>query len=280
MHINPTNRRAALVAAAALALGSATARAETEHALIGTWSATWPSGVLTELTLTGVTDAGDAYGAYCNRGRNFFVFTDLHPTEGIPARVKDGVLRFQLGKNTKLGFRPDADDSDFLELTHRRGGKERTLHFERSDAERCLDRVAPLAAAGGTAPAATVATAPREGKPGWLLGTWTGTWPNGLTVELTVTRIDEKRNARGIYCNLREGPITFVYDLHPETAVKARTSRNGVKFRINKIQFAFKKTADDAMRITRRQSGKKTTLDVVRTDEPACANRVTLLSGT
>ena len=280
MHNNPMTRHAALFAAAALALGTVAARAETEHALVGTWSATWPGGVLTELTLTGVTEAGDAHGAYCNRGRNFFVFSDLHPTEGIPARVEDGVLRFQLGNNTKLRFRPDADDSDFLELTHRRGGKKRTLHFERSDAQRCLDRVAPLAAAAGTAPATTVATAPREGTPAWLLGTWTGTWPNGLTVELTVTRIDKQRYAQGIYCNLREGPITFVYDLHPERAVKARTSRNGVKFRINKIQFAFKKTADDAMRITRRQGGKKTTLDVVRTDEPACANRVAMLPGT
>ena len=34
------------------------------------------------------------------------------------------------------------------------------------------------------------------------------------------------------------------------------------------------------MRITRRQGGKKTTLDVVRTDEPACANRVAMLPGT
>ena len=101
--------------------------------------------------------------------------------------------------------------------------------------------------------------------------------PSGVVLN----RIDEQRYARGLYCNLREDPVKSFSDLRPKDARKAKVSRKGLKFRSGngKIQFAFQKTDDDeTLLVTRRHKGKRT-MEVSRTDEPTCANRVVALPG-
>ena len=66
-----------------------------------------------------------------------------------------------------------------------------------------------------------------------------------------------------------------MHDVHPDKGLNARVTRNKVSFRINKIQFVFKRTGDDTVEATRRHKGKKTTVEGQRTDEPACASRIT-----
>ena len=278
MHGSLLHRYTGLLAAAALALGTARSLAESEHPFIGIWSGTWPNKAISELTVAKVNAHGQVYGTYCNRGRFGRSFIDLHPDKAVAAHVDDGVLRYRIGE-FRSGFRLDAADPDFLEFTHRRGEKEHTVDVARTDEQRCADRYIALTPGADTAPPQSVASIVPEKPAHWLIGTWAGTTPTGLAIELTVTQIDGQ-HAKGVYCNLRgPGPVTTLFDLHPTVAHKAKVSRNGVKFGLGKTQFEFKKTDDDTMRITRRKGGKKRTYEVSYTDEPACANRVVPLSG-
>jgi len=124
-----------------------------------------------------------------------------------------------------------------------------------------------------TAPALAFAETVPGDSDHWAIGSWTATRPSGLSVELTLVDVKNGRGY-GIYCNLRDGPTYTVLDVHPD-GLNAKVTRNKVTFRIDKIQFAFKKTSDDTVQATRRHKGKKTTVEGHRTDEPACASRVT-----
>ena len=107
----------------------------------------------------------------------------------------------------------------------------------------------------------------------WAVGVWTVTY-GALTVELAVLDI-AGGHARGIYCNLREGPTLGFHDLHPEHGIRAKVSRKKLEFKIGDSKLSFKRTKDaDILKRTRRRQGKTQRHDVHRTDEPACASRV------
>ena len=114
-----------------------------------------------------------------------------------------------------------------------------------------------------------------------LIGTWEGTWPNGLVVELTVTAIDNQSAAHGIYCNIRDTGIWFV-DLRPRGGVEAKVDRKGrLKYKIRNTKWEFRPTRSDpdAMRMIHRRDGRKNTIDVERIEieDAGCRSRVTPL---
>ena len=146
MQHKPTNRRGALLAIAALALGPSAASAETEHPLIGTWEGTWPNGLVIELTVTAI-EGNNAHGIYCNvpdSGSALFVW-DIGP-DHIPAKLNSkGRLKYKIGK-TRWEFRPDKSDPDAMRMIHRRDGSKNTLDVERINIEdaTCRSRVSSL----------------------------------------------------------------------------------------------------------------------------------------
>ena len=260
------------LAAAAVALGVSSAATATDD-WHGTFRGNWPDGQTTELTVVRIDDGGNAYGAYCHRSSRkvrHFLF-DLHPTDGIPARLDDGALRFELGTG-KWAFRLDPADPDTVRFAFRRD-KTHELELQRADAQTCASRLIQLNPPAAAPPRRTVAENIPDDSDHWAIGSWTATRPTGLAVELTLFDV-RKGRGHGIYCNLRDGPTFTVHDVHPE-GLDAKVTRNKVKFRINDIRFEFKRTDDDdTLDAVRRHKGKKRTVQATRTTEPACASRV------
>ena len=113
-----------------------------------------------------------------------------------------------------------------------------------------------------------------------FVGTWLGTWPNGLEIELTVTDVDEDGYVQGIYCNLRQTGIWFA-DLRREGGTAAaRIVDDVLSFKISKTTGGFALDAtNDALKLTHKRSGKnKKHLTVNRIESGECANRVVPLS--
>lgn len=119
----------------------------------GTFRGTWPDGQTTEITVVRIDDNGDVYGTYCDRSSRHvrhFLF-NLHPTDGVAARLDAGALRFELGTG-KWAFRIDPADPDVVRFAFR-GDETRELDPERADEQTCASRLVQL-----TPPA----TAPRR----------------------------------------------------------------------------------------------------------------------
>ena len=259
------------VAAAALALAVSSA-ATAAGDFRGIWRGTWPSGQTTEITVVRIDDNGDVYGAYCHRSSRHvrhFLF-DLHPTDGVAAKLDAGVLRFELGTG-KWAFRIDPADPDVVRFAFQRD-QSRELDLKRADAQTCASRLVQLTPPASAPRRATVADAIPDDPDHWAIGSWTATRPTGLAVELTLFDV-RNRHGYGVYCNLRDGPTYTVLDVHPD-GLDAKVTRNKIKFRIRDIRFEFKRTGNDTVEATRRHKGKKTTVEGHRTDRPTCASRV------
>ena len=256
-------------AAAALAL-TGTATAADWH---GVWRATWPNDHQTELTIVRIDDDGNAHGAYChltNVGRTSYV--DLHPNAVLAQLDKPAadVLRIERPSRS-LTFRLNGDIVNMRFQFGDRPANE--INLVRVEEQTCAARIHQLTPFEAVATAPAVATLVPDEPEHWAVGTWTVTY-QGLTVELAVLDVVD-RYARGIYCNLREGPTLGFHDLDPEGGIRAKVSRKNLSFKIRDIQFSFKRTKDDdILKRTRRHKGKTKKHDVHRTDEPTCASRV------
>ena len=269
MHSSRTLTGAAAAAALAIAF-TATADDWT-----GVWRGSWENGHTTELTVVRIDDQGRALGAYCHvtdKGRTSYV--DYHPEAAVLAQLDNtatGVLRVQRS-DRHWRFRLDGDVVNMQFQFQDR--EPRTIELAKVEAQTCAARVHQLTAPPGATTGPTVADLVPEEPDHWAIGTWTTTY-NGLTIELAVLDVVD-RYARGIYCNLRDGPTLGFHDLHPDHGLRAKVSRKKLSFKIRDIRFTFQRTKDDdILERTRRQGGKTKRHDVHRTDEPACANRVT-----
>ena len=197
----------------------------------------------------------------------------MHPEDAIRAQLDDGVLRKKHPtRNQHWSFRPEGGN---VRMAVRSGERQpREIDLERVEEQTCAARVHQLTPPPGAITAPTVADLIPDEPEHWAIGTWTAT-DGVLTVELTVLDVVD-RYARGIYCNLRAGPTLGFYDLDPEHGLRAKVSRKKLSFKIRDIRFSFKRTKDDnVLERTRRQKGKTKRHEVHRTDEPACASRVT-----
>ena len=151
--------------------------------------------------------------------------------------------------------------------------KTRELEMARVEEQTCASRLVQLNPPADAPRRPTIAETMPDEPEHWAVGSWTATRPTGLAIELSLFDVKGGRGY-GIYCNVREGPTYVVHDVHPD-ALNAKVTRNKVSFRIRDIRFAFKRTGEDTVEATRRHKGKKTTVEGHRTDEPACASRIT-----
>ena len=95
-----------------------------------------------------------------------------------------------------------------------------------------------------------------------------------LSVDLAVLDVEDGY-ARGLYCNVRDGTTLGVHDLDPEHGIRAKATRTKLTFKIGDTRFSFKRTKNaDILRGTRRGGGRTQKHEVVRTDDPTCASRV------
>ena len=250
------------LAAAALAL--ATTAASTDSPFTGTWSGTWPSGSVSQLTVAEVKDR-TAYGTYCNMlAPDHWVFVDLHQ-DAVHAKEKADTLRFAIGKR-RYEFKPDGADA--LKLKHRQpNGKTRRITFTRvAEAGECSARIRPLDAE----PAAE--TTPSSDSP-WI-GFWSGTTPKKRTVELNITGVADG-SATGFYCDTRANIFT-VSDLNPEAA-RAEVDDDELRFAAGKNDFTFSLHDDaNALDMVNRRNKREYTLVLQRTAaaDTACARRI------
>ena len=122
-------------AAAVLTLALSTPLAADEHPLIGTWEATWPNGLVVELTVTKIDDQGAAHGIYWDIRRAFIGFTDLHPDEVV--------FKQRTKPKTRLWrFTPSEQGGAMHYRFRDHKGKTHTLDLERGDPA-CVNRVEP-----------------------------------------------------------------------------------------------------------------------------------------
>lgn len=134
-----------------------------------------------------------------------------------------------------------------------------------------------------TAPALTatlaLATAAASADSGPFTGSWIGTWPHGLVIELTVNDVDSDGFVTGLYCNLRKTGTWFA-DLQREGGtVAARVEDDVLEFKIGKTRWQFRSgDSPDALDLTHKRSGKNAKrLTLARTNAPRCASRITPL---
>ena len=264
--------RTGALASAALAVAVSSA-ATAASDLRGIWRGSWESGHETELTIVRIDDQGHAFGSSCYQtGKGRYSYIDLHP-DAIPAQLDTaGVLRIERPPRLWT-FRHDAD-TDVVTLRFRFKQREPSeIQLARVERQTCAARVHPLTPPPGATAAPSVADLIPAAPEHWAVGTWTVTY-SGLTVELAVVDVVD-RYARGIYCNLRDGPTLGFHDLDPDHGLRAKVSRKKLDFKIRDIRFSFKRTKDDnVLERTRRHKGKTQRHDVHRTDKPACASRV------
>ena len=107
-------------------------------------------------------------------------------------------------------------------------------------------------------------------------GSWVGTWPNGLVIELTVNDVDSDGSVKGLYCNLRSSGTWFA-DLQREGGtVAAKVEDDVLAFKIGKTRWQFTPgESPDDLELTHKRSGKnKKHLTLARTEAPRCASRV------
>ncbi|MDD9981609.1 MAG: hypothetical protein OXU81_09670 [Gammaproteobacteria bacterium] len=134
-----------------------------------------------------------------------------------------------------------------------------------------------------TAPALTatlaLATAAASADSTPFTGSWVGTWPHGLVIELTVNDVDSDGSVTGLYCNLRKTGTWFA-DLQREGGTVAATVEDeALKFKIGKTRWQFRPgDSPDVLELTHKRSGKNAKrLTLARTDAPRCASRITPL---
>ena len=266
---NPT-RIAALAAALALP-GTATSAADWP----GVWRATWPNGHQTELTIVQIDHNGNAHGAYChltNHGRTSYI--DLHPDAVLAEldNTADDVLRIKR-PSRRWTFRLDAG-ADVVNMRFQFGDRPANeINLARVKAQTCAARIQQLTPLEGVAAAPAVAALVPDEPEHWAVGVWTVTGDD-LSVDLAVLDVADGK-ARGLYCNLRDGITLGFHDLDPEHGIRAKVTRTKLSFKIRDTRFSFKRTNNpDVLKGTRRGGGRTQKHSVVRTDEPACASRV------
>ena len=268
-NLNHTGATAAAIVALTLS-GAATAADDFR----GVWRATWPNGDQSEITIVEIDDRGRALGGSCfqtTKGR--FSYIDLHPDDAILAQLDTAdVLRIERPPRLWT-FRHDAG-ADVVKMRFQYGTRDpHKVDLARVEEQTCATRVRQLTPPPGAATAPSIADLVPGDPDHWAVGTWTVTY-RGLTVDLAVLDVVD-RYARGIYCNLREGPTLGFHDLGPD-GIRAKVSRKKLDFKIGDVRFSFKRTKDDdILRRTRRQKGNTQKHDMHRTDEPACASLVT-----
>ena len=111
-----------------------------------------------------------------------------------------------------------------------------------------------------------------------FMGTWTGTWPNGLGIELTVTDVTDNEDVYGLYCNIREQSMTFI-DLHPESGINANATDDTLEFKLGEISLAFTPEGGDppSLKLTHKRKSKRHILRLEQTHDGECTARVTAL---
>lgn len=257
--------------AAALTLGLSGAATADEFQ--GTFRGDWPDGQTTELTVVRIDADGNAHGAYCHRSTRkvrHFLF-DLHPTDGVAARLDAGALRFELGTG-KWAFRLDPADADIVHFAFRRD-KTRELELQRAEEQTCASRLIQLNPPADAPTRPNVAETIPDDPDHWAIGSWAATLPGGMTIELSLFDVKRGRG-HGIYCTLQDGPTYTVVDVHPD-GLDAKVTRNKIKFRLDGSRYEFGRTDDpDTLDAVRRRSGEKRTIEMTRAAEPACASRV------
>ena len=135
-----------------------------------------------------------------------------------------------------------------------------------------------LAGVGAAAALAfTLPTTPHAQEPHPLIGTWSGTWRSGTSVELTVETVTDA-GATGISCNAFKHGGFWFYDLYPGI-VEATVDRRGrLRYEARKTRHEYRphRRDPDRLQLRQRRKGKTHRLDMRRTDPETatCRSRV------
>lgn len=277
------------VAAALLAVVPV-ANAE-DHPLLGTWTGWLTQRSENELTVHHVENVKHVYGYYCVRQPGVMRWYDFVPggvTHGsVAARARGRSIRTTIGK-FHLRFRRSGKAVSFEARRSKTGERVGQNELVRNADGPCLQRLHPLRPPNvvvATPPGATVAeriaSAPNPTHP--IMGSWIGTRPSGLRIELNVIDVAKDGSVTGLYCNTTTD-IWRAYDLGADVAagtVPVATDRS-LSWTYHDRQFKFSLKGESEMTYVQIRPTGTRTLSMTRTTSPPCAQRVVALddSGT
>ena len=132
-------------------------------------------------------------------------------------------------------------------------------------------------AAAAAAVAFTLPTTPHAQQPHPLIGTWSGTWPSGAGVELTVDTVRDGV-ATGISCYPRKAGGFWFYDLAPDVINATIDRRGRLKYEARGTRHEYRphRRHADRMKLHSKRKGKTHRLDMRRIDPETatCRSRV------
>ena len=137
----------------------------------------------------------------------------------------------------------------------------------------------PRTLTGAAAAAALACTLPttHAQDPHPLIGTWSGTWKSGTTVELTVDSVSNE-TATGISCNAFAHGGFWFYDIGTDVIDATIDRRGRLRYEARQTRHEYRPHRRDAdrMQLRQRRKGKTHRLDMRRTDADAsiCRSRV------
>ena len=134
-----------------------------------------------------------------------------------------------------------------------------------------------IAAGAAAALAFTLPTIPHAQEPHPLIGTWSGTWRSGTTIELTVDTVRD-RVATGINCNAFKHGGFWFYDLAPGIVEATIDRRGRLRYEARKTRHEYRpqRRDPDRLQLRYRRKGKTHKLEMRRTDPETatCRSRV------
>ena len=247
--------------------------ADTRHALIGTWAATWPDGPRHEIRVDSVSDDGVVLGTFCGVRRNdgsvfFFDFAVAEPS------FDGGVLALRRGKHS-YWFRADPGTGVDFVYRRRDSSAQRVLMLpsEATDLLQCIDRIVP---AGDRFDHLSSVSSVAQG----YTGVWSVEDDGGSVTELR-SSVSDADAFSGTLCYTRsDGSIAF-FDFAPGARIEAQRSDGGyavvrAPFRV-RLTHRFDAAQSDALRYRERLRRKPWRMDVALTRalHPAgCLHRI------
>lgn len=274
---------AATLLAAAVPLADA---AETPP--LGTWTGWINDRTENELTIHHVERGRHVHGYYCVRRPGVFRWYDFVPggtTHGsVDARARGRNIVMRIGK-FDLRFRPHRSGKS-VRFTARSEEAKHGNDLVRDTEGPCLARLHPLRSGNfeaGTPPGVTVAeqvaAAPSPKHP--LVGSWIGSRPSGLRIELNVIDVAPD-GVTGLYCNTTT-EIWRAFDMGSGVVggIVAAVKDQTLSWEMRDRRFTFRVDPDrpDSMVYVQIRPTGTRTLAMTRTTSPPCAQRVVALDG-
>lgn len=246
-----------------------------EHPFTGTWTRLLTETVEGELTIHRVNAEGQVHGWYCIATPESLLIYEFAPG-AVEAIATERIIWAKIGRfDVKFLMRRGSRNVDGIGPN----GKSK-VELRPSLHGSCIARIVPLPVTAIEREPARAGTIVKwiaaSDDPHPLVGSWTGTRDDGLTIELNVAQVGDEGIVKGLYCNLWSTKWQ-IFDIGAERtgSLKGFIEGRTLKFEIRQRRFAFTVDADrGTVEYVQTSPSRQKTLTLEPAPDPACASRV------